>query len=260
MDTISTGNVIAYAIEAYQKGFLTKLDTDGIEMKFGDPEVILRLIGLIAHRQGLGHRLAQGVKAFSKEIGGEARKFAMHSKGQEFASFDPRAVVGMGLLYATASTGANHSFGPTFREEMKNPLTGRGKAKIVVENQNSYCLMDSLIYCSFSRYGMNNISRLNFLSAVTGWNYSQEEVDNQMNRIYAVERLFNLREGFKRSDDTLPFRSLAEPMPDGPAKGNIVSLEEMLSEYYSLRGWDDSGTPKMETLKNLGLDQFMDLL
>lgn len=260
MDTISTGNVIAYAIEAYQKGFLTKLDTDGIEMKFGDSEVILNLVDRIAKRKGLGHKLAEGVKAFSQEMGREAEKFAMHNKGQEFASFEPRAVVGMGLLYATASTGANHSFGPTFREEMKNPLTGRGKAKIVVENQNSYCLMDSLIYCSFSRYGMNNISRLHFLSAVTGWNYSQEEVEHQMNRIYTVERLFNLREGFRKSDDTLPFRSLAEPMPDGPAKGNIVPLEEMLSEYYSLRGWDDSGKPKVETLKNLELDQFMDLL
>lgn len=260
MDTISTGNVIAYAIEAYQKGFLTKRDIDGIEMKFGDSEMVLNLIDRIARRGGLGHKLAEGVSAFSQGLGKEAEKFAMHSKGQELASFEPRSVVGMGLLYATASTGANHSFGPTFREEMKNPLTGRGKAKIVVENQNSYCLMDSLIYCSFSRYGMNNISRLHFLSAVTGWDYSQEEVEHQMNRIYTVERLFNLREGFRKSDDTLPFRSLAEPMPDGPAKGNIVPLEEMLSEYYSLRGWDDSGKPKVETLKNLELDQFMDLL
>jgi aldehyde:ferredoxin oxidoreductase len=141
MDTISTGNVIAYAMESFHKGILTKQDTDGMEVRFGDADVLLSFVDRIAKREGLGNKLAEGVKAFSQELGGEAEKFAMHSKGQELASFEPRSVVGMGLLYATASTGANHSFGPTFREEMKNPLTGKGKAKIVVENQNSYCLM-----------------------------------------------------------------------------------------------------------------------
>ena len=162
IDTISTGNVIAYAIEAYQKGLVTKSDTDGMEMRFGDPEILLSFVDRIGKREGLGHKLAEGVRTFSQDLGKEAEKFAMHSKGQELASFEPRSVVGMGLLYATASTGANHSLGPTIREEMKNPLTGKGKAKIVVENQNSYCLMDSLIYCSFSRYGLNNLSRMQF--------------------------------------------------------------------------------------------------
>lgn len=260
MDTISTGGVIAYAIEAYQKGYLTKSDTDGMDLRFGDADGVLHLIEDIAKREGLGYKLAEGVKAFSEEVGKDAERFAMHSKGQELASFEPRSVVGMGLLYATATTGANHSFGPTFREEMKNPLTGRGKAKIVVENQNSYCLMDSLIYCSFSRYGLNNNSRLQFLSAVTGWEYSPEEVEHQVRRIYTVERLFNLREGFGEKEDRLPWRSLAEPMPDGPSKGNVVPLEEMLPEYYSLRGWDPSGKPEPETMENLGLAEFMNLL
>jgi aldehyde:ferredoxin oxidoreductase len=260
LDTISTGNVIAYAIEAYQKGFLSRSDTDGVEMKFGDPEVVLTLIDRIAKREGLGHKLAEGVKTFSQELGTEAERFSMHSKGQELASFEPRSVVGMGLLYATASTGANHSLGPTFREEMKNPLIGKGKAKMVVENQNSYCLMDSLIYCSFSRYGMNNLSRMQFFSAVTGWSYTSEDLERQGHRIYTLERLFNLREGFGQRDDTLPFRSLSEPMPDGPSKGNVVPLKEMLSEYYGLRNWDESGRPKMETLEDLGLSEFSHLL
>ncbi len=260
MDTISTGNVIAYAIESSQRGFLTKGDTDGGEMRFGDPDLVLSLVNRIAEREGLGHRLAEGVRAFSRELRKDAEKCAMHSKGQEFASFDPRGVVGMGLLYATASPGANHSYGPTFRGEMKDPFTAKGKAKICVENQNSYCLMDSLIYCSFSRYGMNNVSRLQLFSAVTGWNYSQDEVEHQAHRIYTAERLFNLREGFGREDDTLPFRSLAEPMPDGPAEGKVVPLEEMLPEYYSLRGWDESGKPTRETLEDLGLTEFMHVL
>jgi len=258
MDTISTGNVIAYAIEAFQKGILTKQDTDGMEMRFGDADVLLSSVGRIAKREGLGNKLAEGVKTFSQELGGEAEKFAMHSKGQELASFEPRSVVGMGLLYATASTGANHSFGPTFREEMKNPLTGKGKAKIVIENQNSYCLMDSLIYCSFSRYGLNHLSRMQFFSAVTGLKYRPEEIERQTHRIYTAERLFNLREGFGKKDDTLPFRSLCEPMPDGPSRGNVVPLEEMLPEYYALRGWDGEGKPTVETLEDLGLSEFID--
>jgi aldehyde:ferredoxin oxidoreductase len=260
MDTISTGNVIAYAIEAYQRGLLKRSDADGVEMKFGDPEVVLSLIDRIAKREGLGHKLAEGVKALSQELGTNAERFSMHSKGQEFASFEPRSVVGMGLLYATASTGANHSFGPTFREEIKNPLTGKGKAKMVVENQNSYCLMDSLVYCSFSRYGLNHLSRMQFFSAVTGWSYTSEELERQTHRIYTLERLFNLREGLGKKDDTLPFRSLSEPMPDGPSKGNVVPLAEMLLEYYALRKWDQSGRPKAETLEDLGLGEFSNLL
>jgi aldehyde:ferredoxin oxidoreductase len=260
MDTISAGNVIAYAIEAYQRGFLTKKDVDGIELAFGEATGILSLVDKIAKREGLGDKLAEGVRIFSRELGKEAEKFSMHSKGQEFAAFEPRAAVGMGLLYATASTGANHSLGPTFREEMKNPLRGQGKAKILIENQNAYCLLDSLIYCSFSRYGLNNTARLGFLSAVTGWNYTPEDVEQQMYRIYTIERLFNFREGFEKKDDTLPFRSLSEAMPDGPAKGNVVPLDEMLPEYYSLRGWDESGKPRSETLDALGLSEFVNLL
>jgi aldehyde:ferredoxin oxidoreductase len=107
---------------------------------------------------------------------------------------------------------------------------------------------------------MNNVSRLQFLSAVTGWDYSQKEVECQTQRIYTMERLFNLREGFGKKDDTLPLRSLIEPMPDGLAKGNVVPLEEMLGEYYSLRGWDELGEPKKETMNDLGLSEFMNLL
>jgi aldehyde:ferredoxin oxidoreductase len=179
----------------------------------------------------------------------------MQSKGQELVSFEPRSVVGMGLLFATTSTGANHSLGPAFREELKNPLAGKGKATILVENQNSYCLIDSLAYCSFSRYGLNHLCRMQFLSAVTGWNYTPEEIEHQNHRIYTADRLFNLREGFDKKDDTLPFRSLFEPMPDGPSNGNVVPLEEMLPEYYALRGWGGEGKPTAETLEKLGLSE-----
>jgi aldehyde:ferredoxin oxidoreductase len=190
-------------------------------------------------------------------IGKGSARFAMHSKGQEFASFDPRGLVGMGLMYATATPGANHSYGPTFRVELadlKDPFTHKEKGRVVRATQNEYCLQDSMVFCSFSRYGLDNAKRFALLEAITGWHLPEEQRAVTADRIYTLERLFNLREGFTRRDDSLPWRALHEPMPDGPAKGNTVPLDPMLTDYYRARGWDDrTGVPTEETLKRLGL-------
>jgi len=261
MDTISTGNVIAFAIECYQRGLITVKDTDGLELRFGDAEGLITLIEKIARRDGFGDLLAEGTKRVSEKIGQGSEKFAMHSKGQGFAAYEPRGLVGMGLLYATSTPGANHSFGPTLtpeRVELKDMLTHKGKAAMVRREQNKYCLQDSMIFCSFSRFGMDNAQRLKFTNAVTGWGYSNEESMNMADRIYTLERLFNVREGFSKEDDTLPWRCLNEPMPDGPAKGNTVPLEQMLEEYYKERGWNKNGIPKTETIRRLGLADLVD--
>jgi aldehyde:ferredoxin oxidoreductase len=261
MDTISTGNVIAFAIECYQRGLITVKDTDGLELRFGDAEGLITLIEKIARRDGFGDLLAEGTKRVSEKIGQGSEKFAMHSKGQGFAAYEPRGLVGMGLLYATSTPGANHSFGPTLtpeRVELKDMLTHKGKAAMVRREQNKYCLQDSMIFCSFSRFGMDNTQRLKFTNAVTGWGYSNEESMNMADRIYTLERLFNVREGFSKEDDTLPWRCLNEPMPDGPAKGNTVPLEQMLEEYYKERGWNKNGIPKTETIRRLGLADLVD--
>jgi aldehyde:ferredoxin oxidoreductase len=244
-------------MECYEKGFITERDTDGLPLGFGNGEILLELIEKIAKRDGFGDLLAEGTKRLSEKIGKVSERFAMHSKGQGFASFEPRSVVGMGLLYATATPGANHSYGPTFRKELvdlKDPFTHKEKGKICRNIQNDYCLQDSMIYCSFSRYGFDNKRRLSFIEAVTGWRYSGDEATRVADRIYTLERLFNLREGFTSEDDALPWRSLNEPMPDGPSKGNTVPLDKMLVDYYQERGWDENtGIPKEETLKELGL-------
>ena len=261
MDTISTGNVIAFAIECYQRGLITVKDTDGLELRFGDAEGLITLTEKIARRDGFGDLLAEGTKRVSEKIGQGSEKFAMHSKGQGFAAYEPRGLVGMGLLYATSTPGANHSFGPTLtpeRVELKDMLTHKGKAAMVRREQNKYCLQDSMIFCSFSRFGMDNAQRLKFTNAVTGWGYSNEESMNMADRIYTLERLFNVREGFSKEDDTLPWRCLNEPMPDGPAKGNTVPLEQMLEEYYKERGWNKNGIPKTETIRRLGLADLVD--
>ena len=257
LDTISTGSVIAFAIECYQRGLITKRDTDGLELKFGDAEILMVLIEKIARREGFGNLLAEGTKRASEIIGQDSDRFAMHSKGQDFAAYEPRALVGMGLLYATATPGANHSFGPTLTAEcmgLKDMLTHREKGRLNRTEQNKYCLQDSMIYCSFSRFGMDDMQRLRFTNAVTGWNYSNEEAITIADRIYTLERLFNVREGFSKQDDSLPWRCLNEPMPDGPAQGNTVPLERMLTDYYRERGWNEqTGIPETETIARLGL-------
>ncbi len=257
LDTISTGNVIAFCIECYQRGLITRQDTDGLELRFGDADVVLALIEKIAMRDGFGDWAAEGTKRLSEKIGKESEKFAMHTKGQGFASFDPRSIVGMGLIYATATPGANHSYGPTFSAELvdlKDPLTHKKKGKVARDVQNNYCLQDSMIFCSFSRYGFDDKRRFDFVDAVTGWQISEEERTLVADRIYTLERLFNLREGLTRKDDTLPWRSLHEPMPNGPAKGNTVPLEPMLTDYYLERGWDKkTGVPTRKTLERVGL-------
>jgi aldehyde:ferredoxin oxidoreductase len=244
-------------MECYQRGLITDKDTDGMKLKFGDPEIVMTLIEKIARREGFGNLLAEGTKRVSEVIGQDSHKFAMHSKGQDFAAYDPRALVGMGLMYATATPGANHSFGPTLTAErvgLKDMLTHKEKGKLNRKEQNKYCLQDSMIFCSFSRYGMDERQQLRFTNAVTGWDYSDEEATLIADRIYTLERLFNVREGFSKADDNLPWRCLNEPLPDGPAKGNTVPLDRMLKDYYEERGWNqDSGLPKQETIERLGL-------
>jgi aldehyde:ferredoxin oxidoreductase len=165
-------------------------------------------------------------------------------------------------MYATATPGANHSFGPTLAAErtvLKDMVTHRGKARMNRIEQNRYCLQDSMIFCSFSRFGMDDGQRLRFTNAVTGWNISDEEAVTIADRIYTLERLFNVREGFSRQDDCLPWRSLNEPLPDGPARGNTVPLERMLTEYYQERGWnDETGIPEKNTIERLGLADLAD--
>jgi aldehyde:ferredoxin oxidoreductase len=251
LDTISTGNVIGFAMECYERGFLTRADTGGLELAFGNGDVLMELIPLIAYRKGLGDILALGTTEAAKRIGHGCETFAMASKSQSFASFIPRSLVGMGLLYATSPFGANHSTGPTLSGEIKvGTTTSKGKPELVKKNQDCYCLMDSMIFCSFSRYGLDDQLRRRFLENVTGREFDLSLIAE---RIFVLERLFNNRAGFDRRQDTLPLRSLNEPMPDGLAKGNVVPLEEMLEAYYTLRDWDKNGLPTRGCLERLGL-------
>jgi aldehyde:ferredoxin oxidoreductase len=245
LDTISTGNVIGFAMECYEKGFLTDADTGGLALTWGDGELVLRLIEMIAKQEGLGKRLAQGVFRLSGEMPG-SEAFAVHVKGLEIAGYDPRAVFGQGLSYAIAPRGGEHGRGGYIIVEFFMPevdlYTHEGKAARAFEMSGNAAIYDMACLCGFNFVPMELVPSL--INATTGKNYTVEDLQEIACRVIDLERRFNVREGFSRKEDTLPPRFLNEPLPEGMAEGKKVEgLDIMVSEYYELRGWDKDGNP-----------------
>lgn len=274
LDTISTEAVIAFAMECRERGLL---DTGDLDLEWGNGEAVLRLIHEIAEaRPGLGALLGKGCHTMARELGGGAEAFAPCVKGLEMTAVDVRAVKSWGVAYAVSGRGADHmrayamvEFGEFPKEllvqEAGSPevleIRGvRGKGKAVALFEDLRALSDSLELCKFLARGPyalpENVARM--LEVVTGLKLSPEEVRTSGERIVNLERLFNLREGLLPEEDTLPRRMLNQPLPDGPAKGEVCELEPMLEEYYAARGWDRStGWPLPEKLSSLGLDQLV---
>jgi aldehyde:ferredoxin oxidoreductase len=245
LDTISTGNVIGFAMECYEKGLLTDADTSGLSLAWGNGDSVLSLIEMIGKREGIGDRLAEGVARLSKKIPG-SEKFAMHVKGLELAGYDPRAVFGQGLSYAIAPRGGEHGRGGYMIIEFfmsdVDLYTHEGKAERAAWLSENAAIFDMACLCSFNFVPVELVSEL--LSAVVGSSYPIEKLRETARRVITLERKFNIREGFTRKDDTLPSRLLNEPMPEGMAKGKKVEgLDIMLDQYYAIRGWDREGNP-----------------
>ena len=268
MDTISTGSTIACAMELYEKGYLPKKDV-GMALNFGDGNAVVELTEKIALREGFGDILAEGAYRLAEKYGHP--EFFMGVKKQEFASYDGRALQGMGLGYATQPRGACHIRGEvqdlslygvnTWRItkdrkiEKVDPLTWKDKPVLAKEVQDWFCMIDSSGMCNFMFFlGVDEDQCRALLETATGIDLGgYKGFMKTGERIFNQERLFNFKAGLTGKDDTLPKRMLEEPMPDGPAKGMVVHLSEMLPEYYKLRGWDTNGVPTQEKLKELGL-------
>ncbi|MBW1803121.1 MAG: aldehyde ferredoxin oxidoreductase family protein, partial [Deltaproteobacteria bacterium] len=269
LDAISSGVAIGFAMELYEKGILTKEDTGGLELNFGNDEAMMTLLRMIAFREGLGDVLADGTKAAAEKIGKGSEKYAMHVKGLELPAYDIRGAKAHGLNYATSYTGADHNRGYAFQEIFGIPVPREvdrfaieGKGELTKWNQDvrSACC-DAPTMCAFlldmavPAIAAQNTASL--LEAVSGLELSAEEVEKVGERINNTARAFNVREGFTRDDDTLPERLMTEPLADGGSKGQMVSQEDlnrMLDEYYTARGWDlKTGAPTKEKLKELGL-------
>jgi aldehyde:ferredoxin oxidoreductase len=276
LDTISSGVTIAFAMELYEKGILSKEDTGGLELNFGNDEAMLAIIQQMAYREGIGDLLADGTKAAAEKIGKGSEKYAMHVKGLELPAYDVRGAKAHGLGYATSFTGADHCRGYAFQEIFGTPVPREvdrfaveGKGELTKWNQDiRTATTDAPTMCAFLLdMAVVDIATENtaaLMEAVTGLKLTPEKVMQVGERINNLARAFNVREGFTRADDTLPERLLTEPLKAGASKGHFISraeLAQMLDEYYAARGWDvKTGAPTSEKLSELGLDYVADQL
>ncbi|MEM3921298.1 MAG: aldehyde ferredoxin oxidoreductase family protein [Desulfurococcaceae archaeon] len=266
IDTISTGGIIAFIMELYEKGYLTKEELDGIEAKWGDASALVKLVEKIAKGEGIGIFLQLGVKKISERYP-KSKSFAMEVKGLEIPGYEPRAAQGMGLCYAISERGACHLRAYTAGAELCGHMGGidplsydQVKVLHAVDRQDEKAVVDSSILCFFTLFGLRLKELYRMITACTGFDYNSElELKKVGERIITLARLFNIREGFSRSDDILPDRLLKEPLPEGPAKGMIVHLEPMLEEYYRIRGWNENGIPREEKIRELRLTEILNI-
>lgn len=260
LDTISTGSTIGFAMELVQRGIVSRQDV-GVDLTFGNDEAMVRMVELIGKREGFGDILADGTRAAAKRIGKGAEYYAMQVKGLEMPAYEPRGAMGIGLNYATANRGGCHVSGYTIAAEIlgipikADPFdSGKDKVGLTILFQNLTAAVDSSGNCLFLTFALGADDYVEMIKYVTGWtDYNVDEFLKTGDRIFALERMFNKREGFSRKDDRLPERLLKEPMPEGAPKGKVHPLDDMLDIYYEARGYDAEGHPTGEKLKELGL-------
>lgn len=253
MDTMSAGSCLSLAMECFESGIITTEDTGGLDLHFGNGSAMVRLLEMIAERRGIGAVLAEGVREAAERFG--APELAMHSKGMSPGAYDPRGAKGMALTYATSSKGAHHMFATTFGYEIAagNRFQEEGKGELQRNHQFSMCVVDSIGMCSTMRIGISIDDMGDALRAVSGRDMSPEDMNLAAERIINLERMYNVRMGFSRKDDTLPERFLSETMENGGSAGQTVDLEKLLDGYYRAMGWDRNGIPSRSTLEKLGL-------
>ena len=276
LDTISAGSTIAFAMECYEKGILSQAQTGGIDLKFGDSELVVGLIEKIARRQGIGDLLAEGSKAMSEKLGKGSTHFAMHVKGLELPAYDPRAAKITGLGYVTANRGGDHITayvqGPTFIDApfllvedstIQDPFNANpAEAKVVIDLENALTMFDCIGACKFMGILLPAEDYVKLISHATGWNFNVADFRKCGERIYNLMRAFCVREGIDRQADMLPGRLMQDPLPEGPAEGMVIdkdTLEMLKDAYYDLRGWDkETGKPTAEKLAELDLADIAD--
>jgi aldehyde:ferredoxin oxidoreductase len=270
MDTISTGSAIAFAIEAFERGLITKEDTGGVALEWGDWRTLIEMVRMIGERRGVGELLGEGVRAAARRLGRGSEEFSMHVKGLECPMHDPRAYASLALGYATSNRGACHmeAFSHVIERGLAIPDLGyparldpssfQGKGEMVAKMQNLMALFDSLPACKFLVFGKVGPARLSeWFGYVTGRVVSKEELLLAGERIFNLERLYNVRCGISRKGDWLPLRILADKRADRWESTSLPHLGEMLSDYYRFRGWTIEGIPTEEKVKELGLEGFV---
>jgi len=278
LDTISTGVIIAFAMEAYERNIITKEQTEGLDLRWGSPEAILTLVEKIGKREDIGDLLAEGVWRAARKIGRGAEEFAVHVKGREAPMHEPRGKRSIGLMFAVADRGACHlewehddmwepdsslrpELGLTADYVRERGLLDYGldKVRIAKIAGDLWSMCNCLPVCFFDVYpsgGLEHTTLLGILNAATGWNMTMKEYMQVGERAIDLTRAFNAREGLARKDDQLPKRMM-QPLPDGQFAGKPFTqemLDSMLDNYYELRGWDkQTGIPTKAKLESMGL-------
>jgi aldehyde:ferredoxin oxidoreductase len=256
IDALSYGSAIACAMELTEKKIISKKET-GVNLKFGNAEAVVELVEKVVKREGFGEILAEGGYQLAAKY--NHPEYFMGVKKQGSPAFDPRGIQGLGLEYATSNSGVSHALGYLVTHKILgirgeiDPLTTEGKAPLVKLFQDGSAVFDSAGLCRLLLLGIWIDEVIPMLEAATGISYTEEGLQNIGERIWNLERLFNVKAGFSSTDDTIPQRMLKEPMPEGPAKGQVCKLDEMLPEYYNIRGWTHKGIPTEDKLKSLGL-------
>jgi aldehyde:ferredoxin oxidoreductase len=270
LDTISTGVTIAFAMECFERSIITKKDTGGLELAFGNGDAMLKLIEQIAHRKGFGDLLAEGAMRAAKKIGKGAEEFAMHVKGQEIPMHEPRLKHVLGVGYAVSPTGADHchsmhdtgftteqgiadwkALGVLEPVELRD--LGPDKVRLATYITNWRHFQNSAVVCTFVPWGI--VDYVDLVTAATGWNTSAFELIKQGERVCTMARVFNIREGLTSKDDVVPGRVL-EAFTSGPLEGVSIDKDEFqqaIKYYYEAMGWDENGVPTTYKLHELGI-------
>ncbi len=270
LDAQSTGVVVSFVMDCYEKGILTREELGDIDAHFGNASALMALIEKIAKREGIGAIIADGVKAASEKIGKGSDKLALHIKGLEVTGYDLRCLKTAALAFAVSFRGADHARSGANVVDLRGMVdrlrAEKGRGKIVQTLEDANNLIDSLIVCKNSKSTfykeLEDMAKL--YNAVTGAGVSAHDLALAGERIQALAKLINIREGLTRKDDTLPWKVMNQPIPDdGPAKGSVVTQDEldlMLEDYYDARGWNNQGVPTKAKLQELGLEEYSSIV
>lgn len=271
LDSISTGVTIGWAMECYERGLISKEHTGGLELNFGNHETMIKVVDLIAKREGIGSLLAEGTKKASEKLGKGSEHFAMHIKGLELPGYDIRGLKTAAVGFAVCARGGCHerSCGPFIELLGEHPIglvavdrftVEKGRGKIIIKGENYNAILDSLIFCKFGRKIFSDAFAefANAYTLITGIKMSPEELFTAGERIINMKKVFNIRQGWTRKDDHLPPRIMYDPIPTGLSKGSRVTPEEfelILEDYYHERGWNvKTGIPTKRMLNELELE------
>ncbi len=269
LDTISAGGIIAFAMEAYEKGIITRSDTDGVELVWGNGKAVVEMVHKMGKGEGIGRLMTEGSKRMAEALGKNAIEFAIHVKGLEPSAHDPRRFFSQALSYATAARGACHnaSWSHPYELALSMPEIGipesqdayqiEGKAEFTAKLQDLMCVMDALIICRFSQVGkaVNVTNHVDWLNLITGWNMEIPEYMKVGERLFNLKRMYNCRLGASRKDDLLPYRFLTLNRTGEDLTNQLPPIGKLLGDYYAYRGWSEDGISTPQKLEELGLDE-----